>query len=164
MDEEIVDNANPQIPQIAEAIQNAEAVEAIQDVEADVIAMHAAKRRLMAEMEAKSEIQGLKSYVKDKFNSMIDKENWFLEAHNAYRAANVTDRTFLREVKTLVDEDKVFDGIRIEITPNETIQSFLIKIKDIYNINESQRIMDIYSGVGLRNMDPSKRCKKSSLR
>ena len=164
MEGEIGENVNPQIPPINEQIQIDEANEAIQDVEADVIAMHAAKRRLMAEMEAKSEIQGLKSYVKDKFNSMIDKENWFLEAHNAYRAANVTDRTFLREVKTLIDEDRVFDGIRIEIAPNETIQSFLIKIKDIYNINESQRIMDIYSGVGLRNMDPSKRCKKSSLR
>ena len=102
-------------------------------------------------MEAKSEIQGLKSHVKDRFNSMIDKEQWYLEAHEAYRAANVTDRTFIRDAKTLIDEDRVFDGTRIEMSQNETIQSFLIKIKEMYNINESQRIMDIYSGVGLKN-------------
>ena len=64
MDQNAVD---PQVenavdPQVEDAV-DPQVEEAIQNVEADVLAMHAAKRRLMAEMEAKSEKQGLKSHV-----------------------------------------------------------------------------------------------------
>ena len=110
------------------------------------------KNKILAQIEAQSEITAVKSLVAAEFKKR-NPQSWYNWAFLKYRDAGMSEKLFFNDVMNIINDDKCMEGERIAYE-QESKDEFLAKILELYRFRRSETMVSLLDGSALRNLRP----------